>query len=162
MPDQRTTSVQMASATSFVAEEGLWSGAPGVCEGDLAVLYRKSMSRVSVEEMTELAGMRPQLAAEVKQRRIGSDIPLIWRIISGDQGPFAKWTNGYAVRFLMSIEPPITLKELKAERRLRKWQDLRWNFRAEGREAIEIPEFAWSILQEMVEQRLGRRAPELN
>lgn len=146
----------------FVGEEGLWSGAPGVREGDLAVLYRKSLLKVSLEEAVEMTGMSLHLAAEVKRRRIGSDIPLIWRIVSGDQGPFAGWLHGYAVKLLVSIEPPIRLKELKAEPRLQQWQDLRWNFQAQGREALEIPEFAWFILQGMVEQRLGRRAPELN
>ena len=146
----------------FAAEEGLWSGAPGVREGDLAMLYRKSMSKVSVEDMTEFLGMSVEVATEVKERRIGSDIPLIWRIVSGDQGPFGEWSNGYAVRLLVFIKPPISLSELKAEKRLRKWQDLRWNFQAKGREALEVPEFAWSILREMIEQRLGRRVPELS
>jgi hypothetical protein len=146
---------------NFAAEEGLWSGASGVRNGDLAALYRKSLSKVSIEQMRELTGMSLQLAAEVKQRQIGSDILLIWRIVSGDQGPFGKWSNGYTVKLLVSIDPPITLKELKAESRLQKWQELRWNFQAQGREALEIPEFAWAVLREMVEQRLGRRMPEL-
>jgi hypothetical protein len=124
----------------FTAEQGLWSGAPSVREGDLAALYRKSLSKLSVEQMSELTGMSRQLATEVKDRHIGSDIPLVWRIVSGDQGPFGKWSNGYAVRLLTVVNPPISLRELKAESRLRKWQDLRWNFQAQGREAIEIPE----------------------
>jgi len=145
----------------FANEEGPWSGAVGVRAGDVAVLYRKLLSKLTAQQISELTGMSLQLAAEIKRRQIGSDISLVWQIVSGDQGPFGRWSHGCTVKLLTTIDPPITLKELKAEVRLRKWQDLRWNFRAQGREALEIPEFAWSILREMIEQRLGRQMPGL-
>lgn len=145
----------------FAAVEGLWSGAPGVREGDLAVLYRRSLSRWSAEQMSELTGMSLELAQELRESRIGSDIPLVWLITSGDQGPFNDWAHGFAVKLIAPIEPPIGLTELRAEKRLRGWLDLRWNFRAEGREALEIPDFAWSVLREKIEQRLGRQIPLL-
>jgi hypothetical protein len=139
----------------FAAADGLWSGAAGVRECDLAVLYRRSLSRWSAEQMSELTGMSPEQARGLRERRIGSDIPLVWLITSGDQGPFNGWAHGFAVKLIASIEPPIGLKELRAEKRLRRWQDLRWNFRADGRDALEIPDFAWSVLREKIEQRLG-------
>src|SRR4030095_8217005 len=119
----------------FSAEEVRWSGAPGVRKGDLAALYRKSLSKLNAEQICDLTGMSLPLAAGVKQRSIGSDIPLVWSVTSGNQGPFGGWSHGCTVRLLTAIYPPITLKELRAEGGLRKWQDLRWNFQAQGREA---------------------------
>jgi hypothetical protein len=145
----------------FATGEYLWSGAPGVREGDLAALYRTSLSKLGAEQMRELTGMSLQLATEVKRRHIGSDIPLVWRVVSNDRGPFGGWSNGYAVKLLTAISPPISLKELKTDNRLRRWEDLRWNFRAQGREALEIPDFAWSVLREIIEQRLDKPLPEL-
>jgi hypothetical protein len=144
---------------SLGTETVLWSGAPGGRKGDLAALYRRSLTKVSVEQLREMTGMTVQRAREVKRRQIGSDIPLVWRIVSGDQGPFNAWSNGYAVEPLCTIDPPITLRELKAEPRLRKWEDLRWNFEAQGREALEIPDFAWAILEDMIEKRVSSRTP---
>jgi hypothetical protein len=85
----------------------------------------------------------------------------VWLITSGDQGPFNGWAHGFAVTLIASIDPAIGLQELRAEKRLRPWQDLRWNFRADGRDALEIPDFAWSVLRAMIEQRLGRQIPLL-
>jgi len=140
-------------------ETALWSGAPGGRKGDLAALYPRSLTKVSVEQLREMTGMTVQRAQEVKRSQIGSDIPLIWRIVSGNQGPFNAWSNGYVVEPRRTIDPPITLRELKAEPRLRKWEDLQWNFQAQGREALEIPDFAWAILEEMIEKRVGSRTP---
>jgi predicted RNA-binding protein with PUA-like domain len=140
---------------NFAAETGLWSGAPGVRNGDLAVLYRRSLTKVSVGQMREMTGMSLQRAREVKLGKIGSDIPVVWRIVSDDKGPFNSWSHGYDVEPLRTIDPPITLRELKAEPRLRNWEDLRWNFQAQGREALEIPDSAWAVLQDMIDRRGG-------
>ena len=144
----------------FTAGEMIWSGAPGVRPGDLAALYRTSLSRLDIES-PEFAALSPEVIRALRRRHIGSDIPLIWEVVSDDQGPFAKWANGYVVRVVTLITPPIALKELKADSKLRKWEDLRWNFQARGREALEIPEFAWLVLKEIIECRVGRLMPEL-
>jgi hypothetical protein len=140
-------------------EELLWSAAPEVAPRDLALLYRTSVSRLSVNEMVRLAGMSTDVAKQLKAQRIGSDIPLLWEVISRDLGPFGTWQSGCHVRFLTKIDPPLTLAELKGERALQKRSDLRWNFQAEGRDALEIPGFAWKILKRLIRER-SSQAPE--
>jgi hypothetical protein len=82
---------------NFASEIGLWSGVPGVRKGDLALLYRRSLTKVSVGQMREMTGMSLQRARVVKRRKIGSDIPVVWRIVSDDKGPFNSWSHGYDV-----------------------------------------------------------------
>jgi hypothetical protein len=59
------------------------------------------------------------------------------------------------VTHLASINPPLKLAELREDFRLLKWEDLRWNFQSKGREALEIPHFAWLIISEMISKRVG-------
>jgi hypothetical protein len=51
--------------------EGLWSGAPDVREGDVAVLYRRSLSRWTGAQMRELTGMSLERAQEATSRSCG-------------------------------------------------------------------------------------------
>jgi hypothetical protein len=62
---------------------------------------------------------------------------------------------------LARIQPPVRLSELKAEPRLKRWRDLRWNFQAQGRDALEIPLFAWTVIKELISSRLDRPVPQL-
>jgi len=52
---------------SLGTETVLWSGAPGGRKGDLAALYRRSLTKVSVEQLREMTGMTVQRAREVKR-----------------------------------------------------------------------------------------------
>jgi predicted RNA-binding protein with PUA-like domain len=138
----------------FAQGEWEWSGVPEVSKGDLALLYRKSVTRISAKALVELVGMPIETAHELKRKGIGSDISVLWQVQSANRGPLAKWQASYIVRTLAKIEPPITLSELKATPALRKWEDVRWNFQAQGRDALEIPEFAWVILKNIVSARI--------
>jgi hypothetical protein len=101
------------------------------------------------------------MVQQLKGRKIGSDIPILWRVISGNKGPLGSWGASCRVECVTRIDPPITLSELKGEPRLRKWRDLRWNFQAQGRDALEIPECAWVVLKEMITMRVGPFLEEL-
>ncbi len=145
----------------FSNTEWVWSGPREATQGDLALLYRKSLSRLSANEMAQSTGMPMEKAEELKRRGIGSDIPALWQVTTGDQGALGPWQSSSAVRQLAKIEPPITLSELKANRQLKKWRDLQWNFQAQGRDALEIPEFAWIILKKIISERIGRPFEQL-
>lgn len=143
----------------FTNIEVVWSSVPDVAKGDQVLLYRKSLSDWSLNTMVELTGMSIKKAQELKRKGIGSDIPSVWEVVSGNLGCLGKWQTSCAVRHQANINPPIKLRDLKADLRLKRWQDLRWNFQAQGRDAIEIPEFAWVIIKEMISSRIGPTQP---
>jgi hypothetical protein len=143
----------------FAASECVWSCSPDVAVGDVALLYRRALNW-SIATMVG-AGMLPAVAKTAKVRNIGSDLPVLWQLLSGDVGPLHDWASSCHVRHLATLTPPISLKELKAIPALRRWEDLRWNFRAKGRAAVEIPAFAWEILATRIGERLGRRVEAL-
>ena len=151
-----------AGPENYLSEDGernftgelVWSSAPEISPGDLALLYRRSLSKVTVQMMVEGTGMPVETAEAIKRQGIGSDIVALWQVTSGNLGPLNEWQASCQVRHLATIAPPIALKELKGMKPLRKWQDLRWNFQAQGREALEIPEFAWKILKELISARI--------
>jgi ATP-dependent DNA helicase, RecQ-like (EC 3.6.1.-) len=53
------------------------------------------------------------------------------------------------------LSPAKSLDELKSTPELRRWESLRWNFQANGRNALEIPPFAWEILSRVIERKCG-------
>lgn len=138
-----------------------WSASPEVAMGDLVLLYRRSMARLTVDAIVEMTGMPERTAQELKRKPIGSDIAAIWEVVSGNRGPLGSWQASCMVRQLARIAPALTLAELKADRRLRAWKDLRWNFQAQGRDALEIPAFAWEVIKELISSRLDRPVPQL-
>jgi hypothetical protein len=132
-----------------------WSCTPDVESGDLAILYRRSLTKLSVAAMVEAFGMTTDVAQAVKSQSIGSDLAAVWRVTSGNLGPLHEWDASCDVEHVADIQPPIALRELKAVPALRKWEDLRWNFQAQGRAALAIPDFAWAILKGMIGERIA-------
>jgi hypothetical protein len=43
------------------------------------------------------------------------------------------------------------LEQLKAITQLKKWEGLRFNLQAKGHSALEIPAFAWEIINNVIE-----------
>jgi hypothetical protein len=132
-----------------------WSCTPEVASGDLAILYRRSLAKTSVAAMVEVFGMSAETAQAVRHQAIGSDLAAVWRVTSGNLGSLHDWEASCDVQHIADIKPPIALRELKAVPALRKWEDLRWNFQAQGRAALSIPDFAWAILNGMIGQRVA-------
>ena len=139
----------------FSAMEVQWSGAPGMKRGDRALLYRKSMKKFTLQELSVMSDLSLERAMELKRHDVGSDIADLWEIVAGDQGPMPGWNVSCLIRHVACIRPPLRLTELKSKRELLKWKDLRWNFQAQGRDALEIPEFAWVLIKQMINERLS-------
>jgi len=123
--------------------------------GDLALLYRKSLKKFSPQELSQMLHMSLEHAKELKRHDVGSDIADVWEVIAGDQGPMPGWESSCLIRHVATIQPPVRLSELKAKQQLLKWKDLRWNFQAQGRDALEIPEFAWVLINQIIGERLS-------
>ncbi len=97
-------------------------------------------------------------ATEVKRSGVGKDFPVLWEAVSDSRRKlFWHWKYGCDVREVRRIEPPISLDEIKNEPRLQMWKGLRWNFQAKGRAALEIPEFAWKVILEIIDKREAQR-----
>ena len=98
--------------------------------------------------------MTREVAQVIKKNRIGKDIPALWQVVSNSKRKLLwGWPYGCYVRELQKLNPPVSLEELKAVPELKRWKSLRWNFRATGRSALEIPPFAWKILLETIERK---------
>jgi hypothetical protein len=132
-----------------------WSCTADVASGDLAILYRRSLAKLSVAAMVEAFGMTAEVAQAVKRQAIGSDLAAVWRVTSGNLGPLHDWDASCDVEHIGDIQPPIAPRELKAVPALRKWEDLRWNFQAQDRAALPIPEVAWAFLKGMIGERVA-------
>jgi hypothetical protein len=110
------------------------------------------MDQLSVDKLVEEFGMSRDLAVEVKRRGVGKDFPVLWEATSNAERKFLwHWPRGCGTKEVRRITPPILLSELKAEPRLRKWEGLRWNLQARGQSALEIPESAWNVILEMID-----------
>jgi len=110
------------------------------------------MDQLSVDKLIQEFGMAQDVATDVKRSKVGKDFPLLWEATSNAERKLLwHWPYGCATRELRRITPPILLSELKAEPRLKKWEGLRWNLQAQGRSALEIPESAWNVIIEMIE-----------
>jgi hypothetical protein len=132
-----------------------WSCTPDIATGDVAILYRRSLAKTSAAAMVEALGMAAEVAQALKGQAIGSDLAAVWRVTSGNLGPLHDWDASCDVEHLADIQPPIALRELKAVPALRKWEDLRWNFQAQGRAALLIPDVAWAVLKGMIGKRVA-------
>ena len=140
----------------FTGREFTWSCVPDVASGDFALMYRKGLGKVSLSDIRRLTGVTAERAKTIK-RDVGSDIAEIFEIISGPKGPVGPWAETCDIRHLTSIRPALKLIELRADFRLLKWDDLRWNFQSQGRDALKIPEFACDVIDGMISGRTARQ-----
>jgi len=137
---------------SELPQENYWSCESETREGDLILVYRKSMDQLSVDKLIEEFGMPHDVASDVKRSGVGKDFPVLWEATSNaERKVLWHWPYGCQTKELRRITPPILLSELKAEPRLRKWEGLRWNLQAQGHSALEIPESAWNVIIEMID-----------
>lgn len=132
--------------------QALWSCQPETRRGDLILVYRRSMNHLTVDDLVQEFRMPRLVATNVKKARIGMDFPVIWEATSNAK-PMQQWHWPYGcdTREVRRINPPLPLRKLKAEPRLKEWEDLRLNLQARGRSALEIPEFAWNVISNLIE-----------
>jgi hypothetical protein len=136
--------------------EIFWSCEPGTRKGDLILLYRKSINNLTVNTLIRRFKMTKEVAQDIKKRGVGKDTSSLWRAVSdGKRKLLWGWPYGCYVREIQKLNPPVSLEELKAVPELKRWKSLRWNFRATGRSALEIPPFAWEILLKVIERKCG-------
>lgn len=133
-------------------QETFWSCESETKKGDFILVYRKSMNQLSVEFLTREFDMPRQVATRVKQSKVGKDFPAIWEATTDAKAtPRWGWAYGCEAREVQRIDPPLSLDQLKAEPRLRKWEGLRWNLQAKGRSALEIPQDAWDVIVSLIQ-----------
>lgn len=141
------------------SEQILWSCERYTQHGDLALLYRKSIDHMSPARLVKEFNLKREVAEEVKRRELGKDISLVWKVTSVKKlilPMWWRWAAGCWVERITRIDPPLKLDELRKDKRLwGNWEDLRRNFHASGRAALEIPLSAWTRLAEMIEERSG-------
>ena len=136
--------------------EILWNCEPGTRKGDLILLYRKSINNLTVNTLMQKFKMTKEVAQDIKKRGVGKDISALWQAVSNSKRKlFWGWPYGCYVREIQKLNPPMSLEELKAVPELKRWKSLRWNFRATGCSALEIPPFAWEILSKTIERKCG-------
>lgn len=141
--------------------EILWSCEPGTRKGDLILLYRKSINNLTVNTLIRKFKITKEVAQDIKKRRVGKDISALWQAVSDSKRQLLLgWPYGCYVRKIQKFNPPVSLEELKAVPELKRWKSLRWNFRATGRSALEIPPFAWEILSKIIERKCGVKINE--
>jgi len=141
-----------SSGVRDLQQESFWSCESETQKGDLILIYRKSMNQLSVEFLTREFDMPRQVATRVKQSKVGKDFPAIWEATTNAKAtPRWGWAYGCEVRKVQRIDPPLSLDQLKAEPRLRKWEGLRWNLQAKGRSALEIPQDAWDAIVSLIQ-----------
>jgi len=134
--------------------EIFWSCEPGTRKGDLILLYRKSINQFTVDALISRFKMTREVAQDIKKRGVGKDISALWQAVSNSKRKlWWGWPYGCYVQEIQKLDPPVSLEELKASPELRRWKSLRWNFRATGRSALEIPPFAWEILSKIIEKK---------
>ena len=132
--------------------EAFWSCERETKRGDLILVYRRSMDQLSVNYIVRHFGMLEDVTKRLKKTRIGKDFPVIWEATSDAKRKlFWHWAYGCNTKEIQRIDPPLLLEVLKAEPQLKKWEGLRWNLQARGRSALEIPEFAWNVITNMIQ-----------
>lgn len=132
-------------------QEAFWSCEPETKRGDQIIVYRKSMDQLSVATLVSKFGMPEDVAKRLKTNRIGKDFPVIWEATSDAKRKlFWSWSYGCSTKEIQRLDPPISLKALKDEPRLRGWEGLRWNLQARGRSALEIPASAWRAIIDII------------
>jgi len=132
--------------------ESFWSCEPETREGDLILVYRKSKNQLTVNSLMSNFGMSRDIAIKVAKTNAGKDFPVIWEATSDSKRQSSwHWQYGCGVREVRKISPPMQLEQLKAIPHLKKWEGLRFNLKAKGRSALEIPAFAWEIINNVIE-----------
>ncbi len=66
-----------------------WSAEPEVSKGDVVLLYRKSLSKVSIDTIVRLTGIPKEKAQGLRHKGIGSDIPSVWKVVASAQSRLA-------------------------------------------------------------------------
>ena len=141
--------------------EILWSCEPGTRKGDLILLYRKSINNLTVNTLIRRFKMTKEVAQDIRKRGVGKDISALWQAVSdGKRQLLWGWPYGCYVREIQKLNAPVRLEELKLVPELKRWKSLRWNFRATGHSALEIPPFAWEIILGIIERKCGVKISE--
>ena len=110
------------------------------------------MAQLAVDYLVRQFGMPEDVVKRSKKTMIGRDFPVIWEATSDTKRKlFWHWAYGCNTKEIQRINPPLLLEVLKTGPRLRKWEGLRWNLQARGRSALEIPEFAWDAITNMIQ-----------
>jgi predicted RNA-binding protein with PUA-like domain len=139
------------NGVSALPTESFWSCEPETREGDLILVYRKSKNQLTVNSLMNSFSMSRDTAVKVTKMNVGKDFPVIWKATSNSKRQSSwHWQYGCGVREVRKISPPIQLEQLKAIPELKKWEGLRFNLRAKGRGALEIPAFAWEIINNVI------------
>ncbi len=103
-------------------------------------------------------GMSQKTASRVTKEDVGKDFPVIWEATSNSRRKlFWSWPYRCNVRELRKISPPLKLEQLKVIPELKRWEGLRFNLQAKGRSALEIPPFAWKIINNVIERNEEKR-----
>ena len=98
-------------------------------------------------------GMSRETAITVSKMNVGKDFPVVWEATSNSKRKlFWHWPYGCNVKEVRKISPPVGLEQLKSIPELKKWEGLRLNLQAKGRSALEIPAFAWRIINNAVSE----------
>lgn len=137
--------------------ESLWSCEPETREGDLILVYRKSKNQLTVNSLMKEFGMSRDTAIQVSKMNVGKDFPVIWEATSNSKRKSSwHWPYGCGVRGVRKISPPVRLEQLKSIAQLKKWEGLRFNLQAKGRSALEIPAFAWEIINNVIDGGIAK------
>ncbi len=146
-----------AGGVGDLPTESFWSCEPETRKGDLILVYRKSKNQLTVNSLMNDFGMSRDTAMMVAQMNVGKDFPVIWEATSNSKRKSSwHWPYGCGVREVRKISPPVRLEQLKSIPQLKKWEGLRFNLQAKGRSALEIPAFAWEIINNVIEGGDGK------
>lgn len=131
--------------------EVFWSCEQKTRTGDLILLYRKSINQRAAKGLAAEFHMPLNVAKQLKGSKVGKDFPSIWMATTDakrmrDWG----WRHGCTVKEVQRIDPPLLLDDLKADKRLLKWEGLRSNFQATGRSALKIPQDSWEVIMSLI------------
>ena|SRR3989338_2965007 len=138
--------------------EVFWSCEPETKKGDLILVYRKSNKQLSALLLMKHFGMSQETASRVTKEDVGKDFPVIWEATSNSKRKFFwSWPYGCNVKELRKISPPVKLEQMKVIPELKGWEGLRFNLQARGRSALEIPPFAWKIINNLIESNEEKR-----
>ncbi len=137
--------------------ESFWSCEPETREGDLILVYRKSKNQLTVSTLMNAFGMSRETAIKLTRMNVGKDFPVIWEATSNSKRKLSwHWPYGCSVREVRKISPPVRLEQLKSIAQLKGWEGLRFNLQAKGRSALEIPAFAWGIINNVIERGVAK------
>ena len=87
------------------SQELVWSATPQVRIGDTALLYRRSLGKLTPERLAKDAHMPLALAQTVRKSGIGSDLAALWEVTSLSGGLLGHWASSCCVRHIGRIRP---------------------------------------------------------